>query len=397
MKIVCTTLGTRGDIQPFVALAKSLSERGHDASVATHPWAAPLLEFYNVKHIPLMVEEEEGSMFVETGGSLLDFIALIRNGINGLRSRHKNLMEACADCDLVIGHYGVIGLVEAELLNKPYITFAILEGAVPRKENTTLGGILKDIPSFILQQMASRPFIKYRKELGLPEKSTGTNRLTLLGLNELLVRKDDRWLQPTEMVGFQFLPPPVDYKAPVHLVEFLERGEKPLFITFGSNSLAPQSFNKFFSTLVAAVQSIGMRAVVQIAEFPQYIKLPDTICRVESVPYPWLLPKVSLVVYHGGYGTLGEVLREGLPFVLIPQAADQFARSKELYEMGLSYKPLNWKKVTHDEIVNAISNVRKDDDILNKIKMVGERIRNDAQTSKAVEVIENYFKMSSEK
>src|SRR5688572_11371199 len=274
MKIVCTTLGTRGDIQPFAALAKSLCERGHEVAVATHPWAASLLEFYNVRHIPLMVEEEEGSMYVETGGSIWDFIALIRNGIEGLRKRHKHLLKACEDCDLIIGHYGVIGLVEAEILKKPYVNFAILEGAVPKIERKNFFEILKDLPSYILEQVAIRPFSKYRSEVGLPAKINNTNRLTLLGLHNSLVRKDERWVQPTALVGFQFLPTPLEFQPPQYLIDFLKKGEKPLFITFGSNAQDPQKFKKFFSTLLNALQDIKIRAIIQVTGLSADTELP---------------------------------------------------------------------------------------------------------------------------
>ena len=136
MKIALTTIGSRGDIQPYIALGIELQKSGHSVTILTHPWAKQIVSFYGLSHISVGDDIDinySAKQFVEnSSNNLKGFKFALTFIYDNLRNCHKDFLSALKDFDLIIGH-GIVGEAEAEILNKPFITVSIAPMGLPKE------------------------------------------------------------------------------------------------------------------------------------------------------------------------------------------------------------------------------------------------------------------------
>ena len=115
--------------------------------------------------------------------------------------------------------------------------------------------------------------------------------------------------------------------------------------------------------------------------------LPETIMRVESVPHEWLFPRMAAVVHHGGAGTTAAGLRSGVPSIVIPYMGDQSFWARRVYALGVGPKPIRRKKLTAENLAQAITQAMEDEEIRRKAKQLGEKIRAENGVGRTIEII----------
>ncbi len=139
-----------------------------------------------------------------------------------------------------------------------------------------------------------------------------------------LVEKPADWGPEINIAGFVFLDLASAYQPPEELVRFLEGGEEPIYIGFGSISGVedPDSFTKM---VFGAIEKAGVRALVSKGwgDMGKGMDIPDHIFLLGNVPHDWLFPKVRAVVHHGGAGTTAIGLKCGKPTMIVPFFGDQ--------------------------------------------------------------------------
>jgi UDP:flavonoid glycosyltransferase YjiC (YdhE family) len=400
MNIALTTIGSRGDIQPYIALGLALQKSGHAVSILTHPWAENLIQSYKLSCFPIgddMDIHYTARQFVEkSSGTLKGFRFALNFIFDSLRKCHADLLSALKDFDLVVGH-GIVGRSEADMLDKPFVSVSI-ETMGLQKDYWKTKNILKEFTIFLsdklLGALFGKPYKDFCNEIGAPPIGAGSNHpyLALVPVSGLLLKPNPNWKATTEITGFLLADTQEDFKPADKLQKFMDAGEKPLLITFGSMFHKKEQTVQLFEIICNAVSKAQSRALLIMTDLSiKDVSLPGNIFLIDQVPYSWLLKKVSLVVHHFGFGTTAEVLKAGLPSIPVPHIFDQKARAAHIHELGYAYKPLNYKKLNSDDLSCAIQKVKTDNRMHQKCKKAGIFISKEKGTQRAVAMINKYF------
>ena len=405
MKLALTTIGSRGDIQPHIALGLELQRNGHSVTILTHSWAKKIVTFYGLTHVSVGDDIDinySAKQFVENSTNTLSGFKFALNFIfDTLRNSHQDFLATLKDYDLIIGH-GIVGEAEAEILGKPFITICIAPMGLP-KEYWRSKNIIKELGIFlsdkIMGAIFGKPYIRFRRDIGAsPLKNGDTEKypyLALIPIPLFLQKPNPNWKDSTEITGFFFAETPNNYTPPSHLLKFISNGEKPILVTFGSMFHNHEQTTRLYATVCDALMRSGSRAVLIMPDLEEKeIAIPDNIFLAKQIPYSWLLKQVVLVVHHFGFGTTAEVLKAGLPSIPIPHIFDQKIRASALHKSGYAYRPLNINKVNGNMISDAIIQVNNNHEMKRKCMDAGTIISNEKGTGKAVELINEYIRQT---
>jgi len=403
MKIALATIGSRGDIQPYIALGLELKRTGHLLTILTHPWAKPMVNNYGLTHISVGNDIDinySAKQFVENSSNNLKGFKFALNFIfDNLRNCHNDFLSELKNYDLIIGH-GIVGEVEAEILGKPFITISIAPMGLP-KEYWKSKNILKELSVYlsdkIIGAVFSKPYIRFRRDIGVPPlKNKDKDKypyLALIPMPLFLQKPNPNWKDLTDISGFFFAETPDDYSPPNDLLDFINNGEKPVLVTFGSMFHGPEQTNLLYRSVCDALMKSKSRAILIMPDLEeQEIAIPENIFLAKQIPYSWLLNHVELVVHHFGFGTTAEVLKAGLPSIPIPHIFDQKIRASTIHKLGYAFKPLSINKINGNILSDAIIQVNNNQEIKRKCIDAGTIISNEKGTEKAVELINEYIR-----
>lgn len=168
-----------------------------------------------------------------------------------------------------------------------------------------------------------------------------------------LVPKPKDWGPEIDIAGFVFLDLASSFKPPEDLTKFLDAGEPPVYIGFGS--IVVDDPDKFTKMIFEAVEKAGVRALVSkgwggLGDD----NVPDNIYMLENTPHDWLFPKVSAVVHHGGAGTTAIGLKTGKPTMVVPFFGDQQFWGTMIGDSGAGAHPVPYKELTVDKLAEGI-------------------------------------------
>lgn len=408
MKFNIVTIGSRGDVQPFIALCKELKLRGHEAKITT---------FINFKDFI----EEEGIEFAPLAGDAVEVIRLLigenvssfeyfRNLsilLNPVKEQFfHDLEESCKGVDAVLcSTLGTVVYHVAEKMNLPLfrVAFCPLD---PTKEFPAMTAPY--LPGFHLynrftfwmgDRLWSRATRKlcndWREELGLERvafgkfpyrKLHGKEIPTLYAYSSLISPKPKEYKEYHHLTGFWINELEEDYVPDKGLQEFLEKGEKPIYIGFGS--IVGKDFKKLFDIVMESLRITGKRAILSSGWGSlEGVDVPDTVYQIKSVPHEWLFTKVAAVVHHGGAGTTAA----GVPSVIVPFGGDQPFWGRQLYKMNIGTKPILRKHLTVKRFSEAIMEATSNQGMIAEAKLVGQKLREENGAKNAVSVIEREF------
>lgn len=325
MRVVLTTVGSRGDVEPVVGLAAALRELGADVRVCAPPDEdfAVLLERVGVAHVPLgsSVRSLVGGDKPPTMDDALRFAAEL------VAARFDTLMMAAQGCDVLLA----TGLMPAgardvaEKLGIRYV-FAVLQ---------TYG--LPSGPDDVGAQRANalyrEPLNRHRAAIGLPPVDNVRDHI----YTERPWLAADPTLCPTDnddvvQTGAWILPD--DRPLPADLEAFLAAGEPPVYAGFGSMaSYVPKDIGR---VAIEAIRATGRR-VVLARGWADLVRIDDRDdCFVMGeVNQQALFRRVAAVVHHGGAGTTTTATHAGAPQVVVPQIADQPQFAARVAELGI--------------------------------------------------------------
>jgi len=198
------------------------------------------------------------------------------------------------------------------------------------------------------------------------------------------------WPESVHVTGYLFLDSQTDWQPSPELKAFLEAGDPPVYIGFGSMAgrnpeelarLATEALTRSDQRGVLLTGWGGLRAE----------SVPDNVFVVEAAPHSWLFPRMAAVVHHGGAGTTAEGLRAGVPTVIVPFAFDQAFWGARVKASGLGPDPIPMKKLTADQLAKAIRIAVTDRDMRQHAKSYGEAIRAEDGTGTAVKIVQQYL------
>jgi sterol 3beta-glucosyltransferase len=203
----------------------------------------------------------------------------------------------------------------------------------------------------------------------------------------LVVPTPQDWHPATFATGYWFLDQESHWQPSAALVDFLNAGEPPVYVGFGSMPATdPQAKARL---VIEALEKAGQRGI--LASGWGGLKadaLPEHVLMIDQAPHDWLFPRVKAVVHHGGAGTTAAGLRAGKPAVICPYFGDQPFWGQRVYALGVGTEPIPQKKLTADNFASAIRTAVSDAEMQRRAAALGEKIRAENGVARAVSIIE---------
>jgi len=417
MQITLIALGTRGDVQPLVALARGLHDAGHQARVATTLEFKTLvqeqgLEFFQLRGSPSQMMQ--GTDMLAAMGGNRNPIALVRGIAKTFREEFVQglgeIWSACQGADAIVlsmlGFYA--GYHAAEKLGVPFFEAYVLPGRPSREFpspvlgiDLRLGGavnwlshtLLVRLGWWTLQPMVNRA---RRAALDLPpisfsklfRKMDRERQPILYGYSSHVLPKPRDWPTWHYLTGYWFLEHPPDWQPPADLVGFLDSGPAPLYVGFGS--MTGRDPERVTEIVLEALKRSGKRGLL-LAGWGgiSASDLPGNVFKIATAPHDWLFPRMAAVVHHGGSGTTAAGLRAGVPSILVPFGGDQFLWGRCVSRMGVGPKPIPRRKLTVERLTEAILVATESTSLRERAAALGERIRAEDGVGAAASIIQS--------
>lgn len=383
LEIAMLIVGTRGDVQPFVALGKRLRERGHRVRLATHAnfrgfVTSNGLEFYPLGGDPKIL----AGYMVKNKGFLPSGPSEISIQKKQLKAIMNSLLPACTKADgdsgapfkadAIIANPPAYGHVHvAEYLDVPLHIFFTMPWTPTNEFPHPLARVKQQAGYRLsyhvvdsLMWWGMRGLInEFRvKELKLnPMNYFNWNQGSIAHLptgymwSPHLVPKPKDWGPRVDVVGFCFLSLANDYKPPEALVKWLAAGEKPIYVGFGS--LPVEHPGKMTEIIVEALKETKQRGIIDKGwgGLGNLKETTDSIFLLENCPHDWLFPQCAAVVHHGGAGTTAAGLKAGCPTTIVPFFGDQPFWGERVCAKGVGPSPIPVQQFSLERLVQAIN------------------------------------------
>ncbi|GMP90453.1 hypothetical protein CsSME_00041577 [Camellia sinensis var. sinensis] len=383
LQIVILIVGTRGDVQPFIAIGKRLQDYGHRVRLATHSNFKDFvltagLEFYPLGGDPKIL----AGYMVKNKGFLPSGPSEIPVQRNQIKDIIYSLLPACKEPDM---DSGIPFKADAIIANPPVYG------------HTHVAEALK-VPLHVFFTMPWTPTSEFPHPLSRVKQSAGyrlsyqiVDSLIWLGIRDMvndlrkkklklrpvtylsgsqgsesnvpygyiwsphLVPKPKDWGHKVDVVGFCFLDLASNYEPPQELVDWLKAGQKPIYIGFGS--LPVQQPEKMTQIIVEALETTGQRGIINkgwgglgnLAEPKDFVYLLD------NCPHDWLFLQCAAVVHHGGAGTTAAGLKAACPTTIVPFFGDQPFWGDRVHARGVGPAPIPVDEFSLTKLVDAIS------------------------------------------
>jgi sterol 3beta-glucosyltransferase len=415
MKLLILTVGSRGDVQPFIALGIGLQQAGYDITLAAPALFESFVRGYGLKFAPVnddvlkLKDTAQGKDLLESGAGKK--LALIKQVMPMLRRMLDDEWVAAQGSEAIIYHPKSLGGSHiAEALNIP----VIMSMPLPMYSSTAAfpmpvmpawqaGGGTYNRFTYRLVPLLTVPYMgminKWRKEIGLPPRGRISNELilpngspmpVLYSYSSQVIPQPSDWNNVTHATGYWSLPPTQGWQPSPALEKFLSAGEAPVYVGFGSMfSGDPEAKAKI---VLEALQKSGQRGLLASGWGGlKATDLPANVIMIEEAPHEWLFPRVKAVVHHGGAGTTAAGLIAGKPTIICPFIADQPFWGRQVQAIGAGAAPIPQNKLTADRLAAAIRLVVTDSAMQHRAAGIGEQLRAEDGVANALSLIQKYI------
>ena len=403
LRVTCLTIGSRGDVQPYIALCKALLKEGHKPRIATHVEFEGWIKKYGIDFAPVEGDPAElMRICVENGMFTYSFLKEASSKFRGwIDQLLSSAWKACQDTDLLIeSPSAMAGSHIAEALKVPYFRAFTMPWtrtrayphafAIPSHKK---GGTYNELSYFLFDQVFWKAIAGQvnrwrKKELGL--RSTDLTKLAphrvpfLYNFSPTVVPPPLDFSDWIHVTGYWFLDEASEWSPPEDLVSFISKArddeKKIVYIGFGSIVVSdPAALTK---TVIESVLKADVRCILskgwsdrlgnQNAILPE-VPLPSEIFQIKSAPHDWLFRQIDAATHHGGAGTTGASLRAGLPTIVKPFFGDQYFFGSRIEDLGVG---ICLKKLNVSLFSRALWEATHSSRMIAKAKFLGEAIRN---------------------
>ncbi|GMM44910.1 sterol 3-beta-glucosyltransferase [Pichia kluyveri] len=408
------TIGSRGDVQPYIALGKALLKEGHKVKIVTHLEFKDWILSYGIDFDQIAGDPSElMALMVQNPSINYSFIkeakAKFRDWIDDLL---VTSWSACQDTDILIESPSSIGGIHiAEKLQIPYFRAFTMPWTRTRAyphafmvPDQKLGGAYNYMTHVAFENGYWRgtcyQINQWRVEtLGLCKTSLSAMHQNsvpfLYNMSPVVFPPSVDFPEWVKVTGYWFLDESDDYKPSKELSDFIANARKDnkklVYIGFGSIVVSdPTELTK---SVVEAVLSADVRCILNKGWSDRLgdknnkqleVELPPEIFNSGNVPHDWLFKQIDAAVHHGGSGTTGASLRFGLPTIIKPFFGDQKFYANRVEDMGCG---VALKSLDSKSLAKALKEVTSNTRIIEKAKEVGEKIRSENGVQNAVNAI----------
>ncbi len=418
MRILIYAIGSRGDIQPFVALGRSLSAVGHQVRIASHRPYASFIKTSGLAFSPItgnpqeLLQGELAKNWLESGRNPVRFVRRFVKLSNEYINQYlEDSYQASQDADAIL--YSTLGVAAYHLAEHhriPCISVPLQPFTRTRTFPTIfipaslrLGGTFNWTTHLIIEQLLWQPFRqqinRWRIEkLRLPPfPFTGPLPMiyrgflpTLYGISAHVFPKPQDYPIYHHITGYWFLKHQNNWTPPPGLEKFLATDPPPIYFGFGSMTTKdPERFSKI---LIAALKNTGQRGVILTGWGNLEVDQSDRdLFTINAAPHEWLFPRMRAIIHHGGAGTTAAGFRAGTPMLVIPFFGDQPFWGDRVAALGVGPRPIRQQKLNVTGLTAAIEHILEDADMFTKARTLSEKIKSECGVDQAVSLIEQYI------
>ena len=419
MKAFVLVYGTRGDVQPYLALALALDRAGHEVWLAGPGPFTSFVTDHGIRYVGLdagMLRDFDSAQMRDAVGKNLHGLAALKalresaiKASKAIRPVLDTAYEAADGADVVVHHpLAFAGHHVAEKLGVPAVVGQINPWFVPTREficaayhyrwAQRLPGPLNrasyKLFRTLLTRFAGTELDSWRREIGLPERADRHNPLlrpdggpapVLDAVSPHVAPRPRDYPDSVHTTGFWRLPSDADWAPPQALTDFLAAGPPPVYVGFGSLVGNPERLGRI---ALDAVRIAGVRAVLATGRGGlDAADVPDGVFVLDQAPHDWLLPRMAAVVYHGG-GTIVNAVAAGRPQVICPFVVDQVFWGDRMHRLGVAPKPIPQRTLTAERLATAIRQAVDDEGMARRARELGDLTRDEDGAAEAVRVLE---------
>ena len=368
MRILLAAFGTRGDVQPMVALGTRLRADGHEVVVGASAGFADWVRGHGLEFRAVGLDIE--AWIRDHGGMIDNSARFLSSSVRYLREDAElafdQTLAAARGADLIVSGVHAAAPSVAEVLGLPYRTLLFCPQLIPSRFHPPPGAPWFSLPhacnrllwraarcgfEFTLKDTINRR----RSGWGLP----GIRDLSGYLVHDCAIVASDGALAglppdaPSAIVQTGSLALDADGTLDPGLERFLGDGEPPVYVGFGS--MPNGDPRRTTRRIVEALESCHRRGVI-VSGWGGLggEDLPSTVFVARSTSHARLLPRVALAVHHGGAGTTAAAARAGVPQIVVPHLADQFYWGHQIHARGLGGRPISRSSLTAPKLARAI-------------------------------------------
>jgi sterol 3beta-glucosyltransferase len=412
MKIAVVAIGTRGDVQPHLALASTLQARGHSVSIAAPLDFEDAVRELGLTYRPIgfsmraLLTSDEGAALLECGRRPLRFLYLARKvALPIVEQIVAHVDEACGASDAVC--YSLLGLsahFSAHARGVPCFpssmqplgrTSAFPSPLLPLNGHTPT--FLNRSTHIAIEQAfwrAFRPFIRRTLKVPLPVWNHFSDLYAaetpmLFAFSPLVVPRPADWGPWMHATGYWTLPEDPAWTPPASLVDFLASGAPPVCVGFGS--MHTPRVVALLPAALAAIRKQRRRAIVLTGwsgDLLDRSRLGDDVYVTDAVPHGWLFPQVVAVIHHGGAGTTAAACRAGVPSIILPFFFDQTFWGYAVHQRALAPAPIASTRVSEESLSEALQTALTSTTLREHLRTLSVGLQGEDGAGTAADVIE---------
>ncbi len=401
MKILLATCGSRGDVQPMMALCLALQSAGHESVLLGPPekalWAermgCPYLKFG--RDVTRFINTMKNATSFKSN---LAFVSFVRQEV---KSQFTELPAMIENADLIIGSSLVFALSSiAEALDIPYRYVAFTPQLFMSKEHPFLTIKTQTLPKWCnLLTWKITAFLdrfnltflinRYRKKMGLkPVKNAWEH---IIGEQPIVACDSEIAAVPEDVgpaytqTGYLHLDiPHVPHKE---LERFLLKGEKPVYAGFGS--MPPIDQNAVIPILISSARNVKKRIIInKFWESPSQYESEEDVFFLNNYPHLHLFSHTSAVIHHGGAGTTAAAAIAGVPQIIVPHILDQYFHGNQIYQSKLGPKPIWRSMLSEDKLTEAVNECMENTQLVKTAEETAKSIDRNRSLHLTVQAIE---------
>ena len=424
-RIVMATLGSFGDVHPYVALALEMKNRGVVPIIVTGEAYRKKIESLGIEFRPMRprlpgvddlqaVEMVDRVMDPKRGAEYL-FRELL---LPALWHSYRDLEEAIQGTDLLVTHpMSLVGPPLAQKTGIPWVSTVLAPSSLWSDHDPFVppnapwfqsvlrfgGPLVARGFKRLMQKMTDSwlgQFYEFRRELGLPTgrspifEGQFSPELNIGIFSKVMCQPQSDWPRNTVITGFAFYDKKDGRSMDAGLLDFLEHGPAPIVFTLGS--AAVHVAGNFFEESIEAARMLGKRAVLLIGDKKNQPKepLPEGIVAFDYAPYGDLLPQAAAMVHQGGAGTTGQGLRAGVPMLVMPYNYDQPDNAARVTRLGVG-RTISRGKYKAKRVANELGKLLENPAYIQRAKDMASQVRGENGTATAVDLILSRLRKTS--
>lgn len=418
MRILLLGFGSRGDVQPLLALAKGLADAGYTVTLAAGKDFKDFVEKAGLSYAPFtismyeLMNSDEGKEWTDNSRSSLDEAKNMRKMLAiAADDVHEDMIRLVQSADVIVSGLPLFMTAQAlaEKYNKRHITIqlvpfnptregrATIQPFFPTKQiwiNRIAGYIGQYFTYWIFKEVGN----SFREQLGLaPMSFTDYCRAynqdvpVIYGLSKHLITEPDDWGENTFITGYWYQDAHLDWEASPELLDFLAKGDKPIYLGFGSMSNKnPEATTQLMVDALAQAEKRGI--IYSGWAGLKAESLPESVFLLDGAPHDWLFPQMAGVVHHGGAGTTAVSLRAGVPTTVVAHMADQPYWGRRVHELGVGGECIHRKDLTVERLAKAIHYMTDNPQIQQNATALSQKIVQEDGVAEAVRVFDRLLR-----